>query len=108
MFAANVVFNVAVVFELCKHIRRDFPLLIFTVSYDLLLLGRVYVAFFSDYKKILYDLQADSFQNLFWALEIVTLAYLFVYAAYELSAPLFLKRKSLSAQKAWVQCAAAR
>lgn len=93
MFAANIVLNVAVVFELCKHIRRDFPMLIFTASYDLLLLGRVYVAFFSDYKEILYDLQADNFQNLFWALEIVTLAYLFVYAAYQLSAPLFLKKE---------------
>ena len=93
LFAANVILNVAVVFDLCKNIRRDFPMLIFTASFDLLLLGRVYIAFFSDYKDVLYDLEAYDFQNLYQALLIVTLAFLFVYTAYKLAAPLFFKRE---------------
>lgn len=99
MFAANVVLNVAVIWDLCRNIRRDFPLLVFTGAFDLLLLGRVYVAFLSDYKDILPDLEAENFQNLFTALQIVTLAYLFVYTAYKLSAPLFFRRERAIREK---------
>lgn len=93
MFAANVVLNIAILFDLCKNIRRDFPLLIFTLSFDLLLLGRVYIVFFSRYDQVLYNLEADNFRNLYQALLIVTMALLFVYAAYKLSAPLFFRRE---------------
>lgn len=99
MFAANVVLNVAIIFDLCKNIRRDFPMLVFTGSFDLLLLGRVYVAFFSDYKDILSDLEATDFRNLFQALQIVTFALLCVYAAYKLAAPLFFKREKAVREK---------
>lgn len=99
MFAANVVLNVAMIFDLCSHIRRDFPLLVFIGSFDLLLLGRVYVAFFSDYEDILSDLEAENFRNLFQALQIVTFALLVVYTAYKLSAPLFFNREKAIREK---------
>ncbi|MCI1955215.1 MAG: O-antigen polysaccharide polymerase Wzy family protein [Oscillospiraceae bacterium] len=99
MFAANLVLNAAVLFDICKNIRRDFPLLVFVGSFDLLLLGRVYVAFLSDYQDILYDLEATDFPNLFRALQIVTFAFLCVYAAYRLASPLFFKREKAVREK---------
>lgn len=93
LFAANAALNLAILFDICTDIRRNFPLLVFVLSYDLLLLGRVYAAFLTDFDNILYDLQADSFENLFQSLQIVTLSLLFVYAAYRLSAPLFFRRE---------------
>jgi oligosaccharide repeat unit polymerase len=101
MFAANLVLNVAILFDLCVNIRRDFPLLVFVGSFDLLLLGRVYVAFFSDYQDILYDLEADDFENLFGALRIVTLSLLCVYTAYRLAAPLFSGKEKAVREKGW-------
>ncbi len=99
MFAANVVLNIAILFDLCKNIRRDFPLLIFTLAFDLLLLGRVYIVFFSRYNQVLYNLEADNFRNLFEALLIVTVALLVVYTAYKLAAPLFFKREKAIREK---------
>lgn len=99
IFAANVVLNIAIISDLCKNIRRDFPLLIFTLAFDLLLLGRVYIVFFSDYSNVLSDLEADNFRNLFQALMIVTVALLAVYTAYKLSAPLFYRREKSIREK---------
>ena len=99
IFAANVVLNVAIIVDLCKNIRRDFPMLIFTLSFDLLLLGRVYIVFFSNYDQVLNNLEADSFRNLYQALMIVTVALLAVYAAYKLSAPLFFRREKSIREK---------
>ncbi|HAH78697.1 MAG TPA: hypothetical protein DCL64_04125 [Ruminococcaceae bacterium] len=99
MFAANAALNVAVLADVFANIRRDFPLLVFTASFDLLLLGRVYVSFFGDYEHILYRLEARDFGTLFDALQIVTLAFFFVYAAYKLSAPLFVRREAALREK---------
>ncbi len=94
MFAANVALNVAVVADLCTRVRRDFPLLVFAASFDLLLLGRVYVAYFSGQGQILYRLEAKDFSTLFNALQIVTLSFFVVWAAYRLSGPLFARREA--------------
>lgn len=99
LFAANAALNLAVLLDICTHIRRDFPLLIFVLAYDLLLLGRVYAAFLTDFENVLYDLQADSYGNLFRSLEIVTAALFCVYAAYRLSAPLFFRRERAVREK---------
>ena len=101
MFAANVVLNVAIFLDLFRNIRRDFPLLIFTLSYDLLLCGRVYSVFFAHYDKVLSYLEAENFYNLYLALAIVTMALLVVYTAYRLAAPLFLKREKAISEKGW-------
>ncbi|ARP51138.1 O-antigen polysaccharide polymerase Wzy family protein [Caproicibacterium lactatifermentans] len=94
LFAANVALNVAILWDLCSHIRRDFPMLVFVISFDILLLGRVYIAFLAkDPDYLLYNLEANSYENLFSALQIVTFALLFVYAGYKLSAPLFFHRE---------------
>ena len=99
MFAANVALNVAVLADVFTNVRRDFPLLVFIASFDLLLLGRVYVSFLSDYEHVLYRLEAEDFGALFDALQIVTLAFFFVYAAYKLSAPLFVRREAALREK---------
>lgn len=98
LLAANVLFNAAVIFDLCTHIRRDFPMLVFVGSFDLLLLGRVYIAFFKDFDDLLYNLEADSFGNLFQALQIVTLSLMFCYAGYRFSGPLFFRREKMAAE----------
>lgn len=99
LFAANVALNVAIFWDACANIRRDFALLVFVGAFDLLLLGRVYVAFLSDYVNLLYDVEASNLRNLFTALFAVTLSLLCVYAAYHLSAPLFIKRESALRKK---------
>ncbi len=99
MFAANVVLNVGILFDLCSNIRRDFPMLVFTLAFDLLLLGRVYLVFFGSYDRILYNLEAASFRNLYQALMVVTLSLLTVYAGYKLSTPLFFKREKAIREK---------
>lgn len=101
LFASNLALNVAVVWDLCANIRRDFAFLVFTGAFDLLLLGRVYVAFLSDYKNLLYDLEADNLENLYTALFAVTLSFLCVFAAYRLASPLFLKRERKIAAAGW-------
>lgn len=101
MFAANAVLNAAIFLDLFRNIRRDFPLLVFTLSYDLLLCGRVYSVFIRNYDKVLSYLEADSFYNLYLALAIVTMALLAVYTAYRLAAPLFLKREKAIGEKGW-------
>jgi FlaA1/EpsC-like NDP-sugar epimerase len=93
VFVANAVLNVAIFQDLFRNVRRDFPLIVFMLSYDLLLLGRVYSVFLRCYSTILSYLEADNFYNLFLALMIVTVAQLSVYAAYKLAAPLFWKRE---------------
>lgn len=98
MFAANIVLNIAVFSDLIVNIRRDFPLLIFVGSFDILLLGRVYVSYIGHYSEILYFLEAESFKNLFWALQVVTLSLLCIYTAYKLAAPLFSKREKALAE----------
>lgn len=99
LFAANICLNLGIVFDLCKNIRRDFPMLVFTGTYDLLLLGRVYCTFLGDYNNLLEDLEAESYSNLFQAMQIVTLALLFTYLAYKLSAPLFRRKETAIRQK---------
>ena len=93
LFAANVVLNAAIIFDLCKNIQRDFAMLVFVLSFDLLLLGRVYIVFFVYYDRLLSYLEADSYRNLYQALFIVTMALLAAYAAYKLAAPLFFHRE---------------
>jgi oligosaccharide repeat unit polymerase len=99
VFAANAVLNVAIFQDLFRNVRRDFPLIVFMLSYDLLLLGRVYSVFLRYYYTILSYLEADNFYNLYLALMIVTVAQLSVYAAYKLAAPLFWKRERAIREK---------
>jgi oligosaccharide repeat unit polymerase len=99
VFVANAVLNIAIFQNLFRNARRDFPLILFMFSYDLLLLGRVYSVFLRCYSMILSYLEAENFYNLFLALMIVTVAQLTVYAAYKLAAPLFWKRERAICEK---------
>lgn len=94
MLAANIVLNIAILWDLFLDVRRNFPMLVFVGSFDLLLMGRVYIAFFRNYSQILYYVEAENYENLFCALQIVTVSLLCVYAAYKLSAPLFAKKEN--------------
>lgn len=105
LFAANVVLNFSIIIDLLHHIRRDFPLLVFVGTFDILLLGRVYVSFFGHYSQILYFLEAENFQNLFIALKVVTLSLFCVYAFYRFFSPLFYKREKALEQKGTAACA---
>jgi oligosaccharide repeat unit polymerase len=93
LFAANLLLNVSVFWDLGQHVRRDFPMMVFAGTFDILLLGRVYIAFFSDPGLLLYNLEATNYENLFVALQVVNLSFLFVYAAYRLSGLLFARRE---------------
>lgn len=93
MFIANILLNIAIITDLLFNIRRDFPLLMFICSFDVLLLGRVYVSFLGHHSDLLYYLEADNYKNLFCALKVVTVSLLSVYAAYKLISPLFVKRE---------------
>jgi oligosaccharide repeat unit polymerase len=99
LFVANVVLNAAMFQDLFRNIRRDFPLIVFMLAYDLLLLGRVYSVFLLYYNTILSYLEADNFYNLYLGLMIVTIAQLLVYTAYKLAAPLFWKREKAISEK---------
>ena len=93
MFAACVFLDISILCDLIPHIRRDFALLVFVGTYNILLLGRVFVSYASDYADVVTLLEADSFENLFVSLQIVTLSLFFVYLAYKLAAPLFFLRE---------------
>jgi oligosaccharide repeat unit polymerase len=95
MFFANILLNIAIITDLLCNIRRDFPLLMFVCSFDVLLLGRVYVSFLGHHSDLLYYLEADNYGNLYKALQVVTISLLAVYAAYKLAAPFFSKREHL-------------
>lgn len=99
LFAANLLLNVSVFWDLGQHVRRDFPMLVFAGTFDILLLGRVYIAFFSDPAQLLYNLEAPNYENLFVALQVVNLSFLFVYAAYRLSGLLFARREKALREK---------
>ena len=95
LFFAIIMMNIAIFSSLIAHIRRDLPLLIFAVSYNVLLLGRVYTSWFGYHHKLLLLLEADDFPKLFQALQIVALSLLFVYAAYRAVGPFFYRRETI-------------
>lgn len=99
MFAACVLLDISILCDLIPNIRRDFVLLVFVGTYNILLLGRVFVCYASGYADLLSLLEADSFENLFVALQVVTLSLFFVFLAYRLSAPLFYLREKRMREK---------
>ncbi|WP_411678094.1 O-antigen polysaccharide polymerase Wzy family protein [Caproicibacter sp.] len=101
MFAANIVMNLAIVCDLIPNVRRDFPFLVFVGTYNILLLGRVYVSFLAHYSEILYYLEAENFYNLFVALQVVMLCLLSIYTAYRLAGPMFAKREKSVRENGW-------
>jgi oligosaccharide repeat unit polymerase len=94
MLVAIIMLNVSIICSLISNIRRDFPLLVFVVAFDTLLLGRVYNSWINYNHKILLLLEADSFENLFDALQIVAVSLFCVYLVYRLVGPLFNKRET--------------
>nr|WP_319488366.1 O-antigen polysaccharide polymerase Wzy family protein [uncultured Caproiciproducens sp.] len=99
LFFAIITLNIAIFSSLIFHIRRDFALLIFVISYNVLLLGRVYTSWFGYHHKLLLLLEADDFPKLFQALQIVALSLLFVYAAYRAAGPFFYSRETTLKEK---------
>jgi oligosaccharide repeat unit polymerase len=84
MFWAIIMLNIAIFSSILSNIRRDFALFIFAVSFNILLLGRVYVTWFGHHDKLLLLLEAENFSKLFQALQLVGVSLLFVFAAYKL------------------------
>ena len=101
MFAAIITLNLAIVCDLVPHVRRDFPFLIFVGTYNILLLGRVYVSFLAHYSEILYYLEAKDFFSLFTALQVVTVSLLCIYAGYRLAGPFLGGREKMIMEKGW-------
>ncbi len=93
MLVAIIMLNVSIFSSLITNIRRDFALLVFVGAFDLLLLGRVYNSWINYNHKILLLLEATSFENLFQALQVVTVSLLSVFLAYRMAAPIFAKRE---------------
>lgn len=101
MFAANITLNLGIVCDLIPRIRRDFPFVVFVGTYNILLLGRVYVSFLAHYSDILYYLEAENYYNLFTALQVVTLCLLCIYLGYQLAGPFFAEREKNIRTKGW-------
>lgn len=101
MFSACVFLDISILCDLIPNIRRDFALLVFVGTYNILLLGRVFVCYASGYSDILTLLEADSFKTLFEALQVVTISLFFVYLSYRLAAPLFFKREKRIRENGW-------
>lgn len=88
---AILALNFLILHDILRQTRRHFAFLVFLASFNLLLLGRVYVNWFS--RDILRVLEADSFHNLFFALQLIYISLLVVYLTYRASAPIFAKRE---------------
>lgn len=88
--------NAAMLFYELTDLRRRIPLLLFQVSFNLLLLGRVYVAWLRDYDIRLGRLEADGFDSLYWSLQILAISLFCVYLAYRAGGFVF-RRRELSA-----------
>ena len=97
--AANVtlaglsMLNVAMLIYELTDIRRRIPLLLFQASFNLLLLGRVYVTWLRDYDSRLLLLEADGYDSLYWSLQLLAISLFSVYLAYRAGGFLFRKHE---------------
>ena len=85
--------NAAMLFYELTDLRRRIPLLLFQASFNLLLLGRVYVAWLQDYDIRLGRLEADAFDSLYWSLQILAISLFCVYLAYRAGGFVFRRRE---------------
>ncbi|NLG92875.1 MAG: O-antigen polysaccharide polymerase Wzy family protein [Clostridiales bacterium] len=94
LFFAIISLNIAIAASLIRNVRRDFALLIFLLTYNVLLMGRVYTSWFGYHHKLLLLLEAADFPKLFQSRQLVALSLFCVYFAYRLAGPIFHKRES--------------
>lgn len=86
-------FNAGALFHSLSHIYRDISFLLFLIAYNILLLGRVYFNCIYYRHKILTALEADSWENLYTAMAIVTTGLVVFTIAYYAVGLLFTKRE---------------
>lgn len=91
--------NISIWCSLIKNVRRDIALLVFVAAFDILLLGRVYVAWIGNYDIYLSVLEAQGYPQLFQALQIVATSLFFVYLSYRLVSPTFIRREMAIEQR---------
>ncbi|MCY1713076.1 O-antigen polysaccharide polymerase Wzy family protein [Caproiciproducens galactitolivorans] len=94
LFFAILFLDVSIAASLIHNVRRDLALLIFLITYNVLLMGRVFTSWFGYHHKLLLLLEADDFQKLFQSLQLVALSLFCVYCAYRLAGPIFHKREA--------------
>lgn len=99
LLVAIIFLNISIICSLIKHIRRDIAFFIFVMTFDVLLLGRVYVEWISYYSRYVSILEADGIPELFEALQVVAVSLFCVYLAYRLAGPLFYKRECAMREK---------
>lgn len=88
-----VLCNLLLLLYIFRQVRQRVVLLLFQVCYNLLLLGRVYVSWATDYAHVKKLLEADSFSSIFLSLQILALGLLAIFAAYRVSGAFFRRRE---------------
>ncbi len=91
--AGIVVLNLALLAYELADLRRRLSLLLFQGSFNLLLLGRVYVAWVRDYDIRLGRLEANGYDSLYWSLQLLAISLCSVYLAYRAAGALFRRQE---------------
>lgn len=94
-FSGIVLLNAAVLAYVFTAVRRRLPLLLFQATFNLLLLGRVYVTWLQHYDRRLELLEAASYRSLYLSFQILAISLLTVYLSYRAAGSLF-RRKEVS------------
>lgn len=91
---AVLFFDAGVVAHGAFHFRRDMPLLLFMLVYNILLLGRVYFNCIYYRHRLLAALEADSWQDVYLAVSVVLIGLIVFTAVYYLVGPAFWGREA--------------
>lgn len=99
--AGVVVLNIAMLAYVFTDIRRRISLLLFQGPFNLLLFGRVYVSWIRDYGNRLQLLEGETFESIYWSIQMLAISLAVVYLAYRAGGFLLRRREtSLATQGA--------
>ena len=99
--AGVVVLNIAMLAYVFTDIRRRISLLLFQGPFNLLLFGRVYVSWIRDYENRLQLLEGETFESIYWSIQMLAISLAVVYLAYRAGGFLLRRREtSLATQGA--------
>ena len=82
ILAAIITADISIAHFLLKQTKRNIVMIVFTVSYNVLLLSRVFTKWITDYHNLHTAIEADNVRSMFEALSVLFLGLAFVFAAY--------------------------
>ncbi len=94
ILSAIIVLDAAILHFLIKQAERHIVMIIFTASYNVLLLSRVFTKWIIDHQNLCTAIEADSVYSMFETFSILFLGLAFVFAAYRVTGILLKDREA--------------